>query len=195
VATDVIHRVVETQALRHGDRPALVDHAGSVSYRSLNSRANALARALMCAGLRRSGHAVVTGQAGVELAVALLAVLKAGASYTWRDSAQAVQPSVAIRHGDGEAADEYLVTGSTVLEASHQASPNLPVLVRGGDTACIVDSAAGPEAIPHARIAACAETSDAASAAWTDDPTGAALWLALMTGTTLAIPPRTAAAA
>jgi non-ribosomal peptide synthetase component F len=194
VATDVIHRVVETQAVRQGDRPALVDHAGSISYRALNSRANAVARALMCAGLRRGGHGVVTGRAGADLAVALLAVLKTGASYTWRASAHAGQPTVAIRSGDGEAADEYLVTGHTAVEASHQPSPNLPVLVRGGDIAIIVDSPAGPQAIPHAVIATQAKACPMPGASWIDDPTGCALWLALMAGTTLEIP-RTAVAA
>jgi non-ribosomal peptide synthetase component F len=195
VATDVIHRVIETQAARHGERPALVDHTGTVTYRSLNSRANALARALMCAGLRRGGHAVVTGQAGAELAVALLGVLKVGASYTWRPSAQADPPRVAILDSDREEADEYLVSAVTLAEPSHQPSPNLPVMVRGADTACIVDAPAGPQAIPHAAIAARATSCAAADTPWTDDPTGATMWSALMTGTTLEIPRPAAVAA
>ena len=80
-----VHRIVETHAAYRGSEVALVGAGRVLTYRELNQRANALARYLIDQGLRRGARAVVKMDRGPELAVALLAVLKAGAAYTWLD--------------------------------------------------------------------------------------------------------------
>lgn len=194
VGTDVIHRVIEAHAVRHRDRAAIVDQSGALSYHVLNSRANAFARVLMCAGLRRAGHAIVTGEPGADLAVALLAVLKTGASYTWSRRTEVARPLVAIRVRDADAQEEYLVIDATASERLDQPSPNLPVMVRGGDVACVAQTADGCEAIPHRAIASRADNA-ATHGPWSDDTTATALWVALMGGETITASTRAAAAA
>src|SRR5688500_5055046 len=80
-----VHRIVEANAASRGSEAAFIDADGVITYRDLNQRANALARYLIDRGLRRGSRAVVKLERGPELAVALLAVLKAGAAYTWLD--------------------------------------------------------------------------------------------------------------
>src|SRR5690349_10188854 len=50
VRTDVIHRLIEQQTMLDGNRLAIIERKGTITYRALNTRANALARVLMCAG-------------------------------------------------------------------------------------------------------------------------------------------------
>src|SRR5688572_3058545 len=80
-----IHRFVEQHAAGRGDAVAVVDAERSVTYRELNQRANAVARHLMTGGFRRGAHAVVAMPCSADLAIVLLAVLKAGGSYAWID--------------------------------------------------------------------------------------------------------------
>src|SRR5258708_4433628 len=60
-------------ALRHGDR--------SLTFAELNARANRLSRFLTARGLGAESRAVVCVEPSVDAVVALLAILKAGASY------------------------------------------------------------------------------------------------------------------
>ena len=83
--TSAVHRLVEHHAAIQGDEIALTNDRGAVTYRELNQRANAVARYLMDAGLRRGTHMVVRMDRSPELAIVLLSVLKAGAAYTWFD--------------------------------------------------------------------------------------------------------------
>src|SRR5688572_33383101 len=73
-----VHRLIENHAALRGEAIALVDGESSCSYRDLNAAANVLARKLMNAGFRRGMCAHVSMPARVELAVVLLATLKAG---------------------------------------------------------------------------------------------------------------------
>ena len=69
----------EAQAARTPDAVAVVCGGAGVSYAELNGRANRLARVLVARGVGpESVVAVVLGR-GVDLVVALLAVVKAGA--------------------------------------------------------------------------------------------------------------------
>src|SRR5688572_31561846 len=78
-----VHRIVEGHAAARGGEVALIGNDRVWTFRELNQRANALARHLIDRGLRRGSRAVIKMERGPELAMALLAVLKAGASYTW----------------------------------------------------------------------------------------------------------------
>ncbi|MFC8887452.1 non-ribosomal peptide synthetase, partial [Streptomyces cinereoruber] len=72
-------------AARFAERTALVDGGRRVSYAELNASANRLAHLLRAHGLRRGDLAGVLLDRGADFAVAVLAVVKAGAAYTLLD--------------------------------------------------------------------------------------------------------------
>jgi non-ribosomal peptide synthetase component F len=82
---ECIHHLFEDQALRTPDMVALVAGKQSMTYRELNQRANRLAHLLQSL---EAGPDVLIGiylERSCELAVALLAVLKAGSAYVPMD--------------------------------------------------------------------------------------------------------------
>ena len=136
-----VHRIVEAHAASRGSEVALLGGEGVLTYRELNQRANALARYLIDRGLRRGSRAVVKMERGPELAVALLAVLKAGAAYTWLDLDERDIWPVGIslvRDSDGEHQAHVVVTCRDAMQASSRPAPNLPILTRGHDIACVM---------------------------------------------------------
>ncbi|MGW1373481.1 amino acid adenylation domain-containing protein [Streptomyces sp. NPDC002446] len=72
---------IEARAARTPGATALVYGAVSLTYAELNARANRLARHLQSLGARPGAVVAVSVPRSVELVVALLAVLKAGAAY------------------------------------------------------------------------------------------------------------------
>ncbi|HEY4458904.1 MAG TPA: amino acid adenylation domain-containing protein [Pseudonocardiaceae bacterium] len=69
------------QAARTPDATALVHADGEVTYRELDARANRLAHRLRAAGVGPEDRVALLRRRSVELVVATLAVLKAGAAY------------------------------------------------------------------------------------------------------------------
>jgi hypothetical protein len=187
VSHDVIHRTIEQQAAMHGDRLAIVDAVGDITYKVMNGRANSVARALMCAGLRRGGHAIVTGEAAAGLAVTLLAVLKTGAAYTWlppvRGDRRGLEVSICPQMDSSP--EEYLVVTLDRDQAENCSGPNLPVMTRGSDAACILRPFdASRTLVSHALVAGLRGADVCAPRLWRPDD---AVWLltALMDGRTL----------
>ncbi|WP_285733084.1 non-ribosomal peptide synthetase [Nocardiopsis sp. ATB16-24] len=80
-ADRVVHEVFEERAAGSPDAVALVFGEERLTYGEVNARANRLARHLRSRGLVTGAAAGVLLERGVEFAVALLAVLKAGAAY------------------------------------------------------------------------------------------------------------------
>jgi hypothetical protein len=203
VVTAAIHRLVEQQAASRADAIAILDSGRTVTYRELNTRANTIARQLVTAGLRRGSHAVVRMDVSADLVILLLAVLKAGASYAYIDAAGAIAWPVGVsmqaggqsghegddaQHHDASETCRYVsVDVSRGLRAPVQASPNLPVLTRGSDTACVLRRDDADVLIPHAAIAALAEGDHGRAHAWSGDPGAFEPWVALIAGATLTI--------
>jgi amino acid adenylation domain-containing protein len=73
-----IHRLFEAQAERTPEAPAIVAGAARLTYRELDVRANALAKRLAAAGVRRGTLVGLCADRTAAVPVALLAILKAG---------------------------------------------------------------------------------------------------------------------
>lgn len=195
MTTAAIHRVIEQQAAAQGDRVALVDGDHAVTYRQLNHGANTVARRLIGHGLRRGGHARVHLPRGADLAFVLLGVLKAGAAYTWIDPDRAdseFPPGVSIELGTGDADERYLFVDTAPLlrDLLRGSSPNLPVLTRGTDIACVLRDEDGAPVVlvPHAALTALQHADLPQPATWAGEPGAMDLWLALVTGRTALVP-------
>jgi hypothetical protein len=194
VVKAAIHRLIEHQAACRGDAVAVIDAGRSVTYRELNLRANAIARHLMASGLHRRGHAVVRMPRGADVAAVLLAVLKAGACYTWIDPSGpslAWPRGVSIRVGGDAYTNRYLnVDVSRFLQETVAPSPNLPVLTRGSDLAFVLVGDNGVPAVhvPHETIVALRDEVPPGHR-WGRDPALIDLWLVLMAGRVVTIEP------
>jgi amino acid adenylation domain-containing protein len=75
----LLHDVLSDSARRLPDKVALVCRGARLTYREVDGRANALARALARGGVRRGDRVVVMGDNGVDVALAFWAALKADA--------------------------------------------------------------------------------------------------------------------
>ncbi|ROP35963.1 non-ribosomal peptide synthetase [Saccharothrix texasensis] len=84
-ALPAVHALFARQAGRTPDATALVSGRDRVTYGELDARANRLAHHLIGSGVRPGDVVGVRLPRGVELVVAVFAVLKAGAAYTVLD--------------------------------------------------------------------------------------------------------------
>nr|WP_268879070.1 non-ribosomal peptide synthetase [Albitalea terrae] len=76
-----LHELFEQQVLRSGDAVAVADGHRRLGYAELNRRANQLAHHLRRLGVDADDRIAVCAERSLEMVVALLAVLKAGAAY------------------------------------------------------------------------------------------------------------------
>ena len=181
-----VHRLVERQAAVQAGKLAFVDEERTLTYRELNFRANATARALMASGFKRGALAVVRMPRSADLLIALLAALKAGGSYLCldpRDSSWPAGISVAERGDRGE--DRYLsIDVSHVLAEDAPPSPNLPILTRGSDVACAMRDGT---LVPHSAIAALRPHHVPGDVTWYPEGSEIDVWVALMAGATVTL--------
>ncbi|NAO44176.1 syringopeptin non-ribosomal peptide synthetase SypA, partial [Pseudomonas syringae] len=82
-----IHGMFEVQVERTPDAVAVVHGEQRLSYRQLNEQANRLAHALRKQGVQPDSRVGICVERGVEMVVALLAILKAGGGYVPLDPA------------------------------------------------------------------------------------------------------------
>jgi non-ribosomal peptide synthetase component F len=204
VVNPAIHRVIEQQAASHPDALAVVDGARALTYRELNQRSNALARHLITSGFTRGGLALVKIERSADLALTLLAVLKAGGAYTWIDPAseranEAPYGFTIVQRASGDE-QRFLALDlrATLSDESPRTSPNLPILTRGSDVACVLPS--GDDSphvlVPHATVTSLNHGIGLRSAQWGHNPGAFDLWVSLMSGGTATVnePLETAAA-
>ncbi|HET7112590.1 MAG TPA: amino acid adenylation domain-containing protein, partial [Pyrinomonadaceae bacterium] len=82
-----LHQLIETQAAQTPDAVALISATEQLSYRELNERANQLAHYLLTFGVGPESLVSVMLDRSIDMVVALLGILKAGAAYVPLDPA------------------------------------------------------------------------------------------------------------
>src|SRR5687768_8163238 len=141
----------------------------------------------MASGFGRSCHATVSMPIGIDLAIVLLAVLKAGGSYTWSDPGVGIPATAGLSFSTGSSGREtqYLhLDVSSALAQPVTCCPNLPIITRPSDIACILQEADGSPVVmvPHATIAALGSRGVPHPTPWVGDAGAFDLWMALMAG-------------
>ncbi|WP_051712775.1 non-ribosomal peptide synthetase [Spirillospora albida] len=111
VAPAVVPELVEAQAARTPDAPAVAHGDAVLAYRELNARANRLARHLIARGVGAEDFVALALPRDENLIVAALAVLKAGAAYQPIDLAYPAD-RIAFMLEDAKPACVITTTGS-----------------------------------------------------------------------------------
>ncbi|MCB8905462.1 MULTISPECIES: non-ribosomal peptide synthetase/MFS transporter [unclassified Streptomyces] len=124
-------------AARTPDAPALVFEDRTLTYGDLDRRAGSLARRLRALGVGADDRVAVCLEQSPELAVALVAVLKAGGGYLPLDPEQ---PPARLAHLVTDAGAKVLIT-DTVLRARFGDHPAVDLLTDGGTDATEGDGA------------------------------------------------------
>lgn len=120
-----IHDLIEAQAARTPQAPAVAFHDGSLTYAELVARSNQFARYLQQRGVQSESLVGLCLERSHEMPVALLGILKAGAAYVPLDP---MYPQERIKHVLEDSRVRLLITHQRVKDA-------LPQL--GAETVCI----------------------------------------------------------
>lgn len=190
-----VHRVVERQAVARADQIAITGTGGHLTYRELNHRANVVARHLMACGLRRGSHVIANMERSPQLAVVLLAVLKAGAAYVWIEGGDEGRwpDGVSIsRRSGGMDRTLIVIDRASLVQVPSRPTPNLPIVTRSSDVACVLPRRNGLPAVvvPHAAITALQTHRLSHPVRWTGEAAALDLWIPLMAGATVTVGPR-----
>ena len=111
-SAETVVTLIEDQAKRFPERLAVVDGETQLTYQEMNLRANRLAHCLIGLGAGPEAVVGVHAESSIELVVALLAVLKAGAAYVPLDPAY---PHARLRAMLEESSPEILLMRSSVV--------------------------------------------------------------------------------
>lgn len=123
------HELIEAQAARTPDAPAVVTDAGTLTYGELNESANRLARLLIEQGAGPERTVALLLPRSAEIVTAVLAVLKSGAAYVPVDT---TMPADRIAYVLSDAAPSAVVTTTAVPAGTTGAAPRLDL--DAGDT-------------------------------------------------------------
>lgn len=88
---DTLHQRFAAQVAAFPDQPAAVDSRASISYRELDHRAGRLAAYLRTQGVKPGQLVAICAERSIDMVVAMLATLKAGAAYVPMDSAYPIE--------------------------------------------------------------------------------------------------------
>lgn len=117
-----VYRLFEEQVERTPGEVAIVHGERSVTYRQLNESANRVARWLVQVGAGRNERVAICMERGIDLVVALLGVLKAGAAYVPLDP---VHPLPRLQGMMDDAAPCALLTQADLKRMFRASSPVL----------------------------------------------------------------------
>ncbi|HEX8613863.1 MAG TPA: non-ribosomal peptide synthase/polyketide synthase [Telluria sp.] len=125
-----IHQLFEQQVARAPQAQALEHQGRRLDYAQLNERANQLAHHLRTLGVRPDARVAICAPRGVELVVAILAVLKAGAAYVPLDPAY---PQERLDYMLRDSAPVALLTVAG-MPVTADVADKLPLLVLDGES-------------------------------------------------------------
>ncbi|HEU0300597.1 MAG TPA: amino acid adenylation domain-containing protein, partial [Longimicrobium sp.] len=126
-----IHRMIEAQAARTPGAVALVHGDRRLTFAALNGAANRLAHVLRGRGIGRGAFVPILAERGPDVAVAMLAVMKAGAAFVPLDAGW---PPARLRRVLDDLPAPLLLAGEGVLEQARSLGrPVLAVTVAGDD--------------------------------------------------------------
>jgi amino acid adenylation domain-containing protein len=120
-----VHELIAGQAARAPDRIAVIYEGHHLSYAELERRADALAARLIAHGVAREVRVCVFLPRGIEVVVAVLAILKAGGSYVLVD---AEQSAARLAHVIADAAPAALIAAPGDQRIAGCGLPVLPAL-------------------------------------------------------------------
>ncbi|MEN3031632.1 amino acid adenylation domain-containing protein [Chromobacterium amazonense] len=156
---DVVSRF-EWMVSLHGDRTALRSGADSLDYRTLDRLSDRLAGELAVRGVAAGDCVGVAGRYGLQTAVALLGILKAGAHYACLDEAlpgqrlRGMVDHLAARHAVcvGDAGTALAAQGLSCLRVADLAGEGVarPSLTRGAESIAYVNFSSGSTGQPKA---------------------------------------------
>ncbi|RAT40576.1 hypothetical protein AU495_16350 [Lonsdalea populi] len=119
----LIHQLFEAQAARTPDAAAVLFEERSLTYDALNRRANRLAHHLISLGVRPDDRVALCAERSLEMVVALLAILKAGAAYVPLDPGY---PAERLAYMLDDAQPVALLTQSALVD---RLSVTLPTVI------------------------------------------------------------------
>ena len=186
-----IHRIIEANASRYGDSPAISDRHITLSYRELNQRANVVGRQLIAQGFRRGDVATVCLPRSAETAIVLLGILKAGGTYVLIDSdSEDTQWPRGVSFAEKNEGDEVrfrTVDVEPAVTQTPQSFANLPIVARESDVACVIPDRDGSPLmlVPHATIMSLQRRTVPPVAEWSGEAGALDLWAGLMNGATV----------
>ncbi len=115
-----IHELFEEQAEQRPDSPALIFGGERVTYAELNQRANQLARYLKELGVGPESRVGILLERSVEMAVALLGILKAGGGYVAFDPSY---PAERLRYMLEDSGVTLLLTQQNLMTSDFRVRP------------------------------------------------------------------------
>ncbi|HYH80311.1 MAG TPA: AMP-binding protein, partial [Longimicrobium sp.] len=138
-----VHEVIARRAAAWPDAPAVVDGARTLTYRALHAHADRLAARLRARGVGPETRVALFLERGAELAVALLAVLRAGGAYVPVDPGY---PADRIAYLLGDCGARLVLT-HPALAARLPADTAAPLLAVELDPGDLADGAASTDAV------------------------------------------------
>ncbi|MCM3924907.1 amino acid adenylation domain-containing protein [Frankia sp. AiPs1] len=159
-----LHRIVRDAAKTHGDRLAVAADDGTLTYRELDARADAVARSLRALGVSRGDRVVLWADKSAAMITAMQAVLRLGAAYVPADGS-APEHRVAVLARDCAA--------KAVLTTRDRTGPLRASLGTGVSVAELATSPDGAQEAADARIDEPAAPDDLAYILYTSGSTGA----------------------
>ncbi|RYE99146.1 MAG: amino acid adenylation domain-containing protein, partial [Oxalobacteraceae bacterium] len=130
----LIHELFEERVDADPDAVALVYLQSSVSYGELNARANRLAHYLRACGVKPDDRVGICLERGIDMIVAVLAILKAGGGYVPLDASY---PQDRLDHMLRDSAPVLLLTQALLASALPAAGVPLVVLDDAAEAAAI----------------------------------------------------------
>ncbi|MBE0377185.1 hypothetical protein PPRY_a2267 [Pseudoalteromonas prydzensis ACAM 620] len=109
----IIHQIFEAQVAKTPDKIAIECEGQQTTYAQLNGRANQLAGELIAEGVRVGDIVAISLNRSIDLIVAILATLKAGAAYLPLDP---MSPNERINGILDDAKAQYVITESEFLD-------------------------------------------------------------------------------